>query len=328
MRQALVWGVGVVSVVLALPAQADTLARGQGVAAAFLRGEVGAIWAEMTPDMQRAIGAPEHLAALRGKVETDFGHEEEVLSEQVVRQGGHSVFTREARWSGFSQPVRLLVAFDQNNRIAGFWIGAVPVAAPSAHLNYETKARLRLPFEGAWHVVWGGREIEQNYHAIDAGQRFALDLLVLKEGRSHAGGPAVLENYHCWGRPILAPADAVVANAVDDLPDQKIGQSDPRNPLGNHVVLDFGNGEYGFLAHLKQGSVRVAKGDRVTSGMEIGRCGNSGNTSEPHLHFHLQNSPLFGQGEGLPAQFVNYHAGDALVERGEPTKGQTVQAAE
>lgn len=328
MRHGLVWGAGVAALVLALPAQADTLARGQGVAAAYQRGDVGAIWAEMTPDMQQVIGSPEALAAGRHEIEKALGTEEAVLSEQVVRQGGHDIFTQVARWSASPQPIQFLVAFDQDRRIAGFSIRPLPMAAPSAHLNYETKARFRLPFEGAWHVFWGGREIEQNYHAIDAGQRFALDLLVLKDGRSHAGDPAVLENYHCWNRPILAPADAVVASAVDTLPDQKIGQTDPRNPAGNHVVLDFGNGEYGFLAHLKQGSVRVAKGDRVTAGTEIGRCGNSGNTSEPHLHFHLQNSPLFGQGEGLPVQFLNYLADGTLVERGEPTKGQVIQAAE
>ena len=73
-------------------------------------------------------------------------------------------------------------------------------------------------------------------------------------------------------------------------------------------MIDHGHGEYSLLAHLRKGSVTVKTGGRVTQGQIIGRCGNSGNTSEPHLHYHPQNSGKFGNSEGLPAQFVNYVA--------------------
>ena len=69
----------------------------------------------------------------------------------------------------------------------------------------------------------------------------------------------------------------------------------------------------------------VAEGERVEAGQEIGRCGNSGNTSEPHLHFHLQTTPVLGEGEGLPAFFNAYMADGETVERGEPVRGQTVE---
>ena len=64
-----------------------------------------------------------------------------------------------------------------------------------------------------------------------------------------------------------------------------------RTPAGNHVVLDLGSGEYALLAHLRRGSVRVRPGQRVRRGETLGRCGNSGNSSEPHLHFHVQDRP-------------------------------------
>ena len=179
-----------------------------------------------------------------------------------------------------------------------------------------------------WFGFWGGRDVEYNFLAVDAGQRFALDLLVVRDGRSHAGDPSMLESYHCWGRPILAPADGVVVRAVDGVPDQAIGASDPTNPAGNHVVIDFGNDEHGFLAHLQEGSVRVVAGDLVASGQDIGLCGNSGNSSEPHLHFHLETSPTLGRGEGLPAQFTNYRANGTLIGRGEPRKGESIRPAE
>ena len=60
-------------------------------------------------------------------------------------------------------------------------------------------------------MFWGGRTIEQNYHAADKAQRFAYDFLIRRDGASHIGDPSKLENYLCWDRPILAPAEAIVA---------------------------------------------------------------------------------------------------------------------
>src|SRR3546814_1333444 len=89
-------------------------------------------------------------------------------------------------------------------------------------------------------------------------------------------------------------------------------------------MLDLGHGEYAMLAHLRRGSVAVEAGQQVAAGDELGRCGNSGNTSEPHLHLHLQDAPKFGEGNGLPVFFEHYTANGHAVERGEPVKGQTV----
>ncbi|WP_251278943.1 M23 family metallopeptidase, partial [Enterobacter hormaechei] len=75
---------------------------------------------------------------------------------------------------------------------------------------------------------------------------------------------------------------------------------------GNRVILDHGNDEYSVLAHLRQGSVRVAQGQVVRSGTHLAGCGNSGNSSEPHLHYQLQAGPAFGVGVALPAQFSDY----------------------
>ena len=76
---------------------------------------------------------------------------------------------------------------------------------------------------------------------------------------------------------------------------------------------------------LLNGSVAVEPGDSVSAGDRLGLCGNSGNTSEPHLHFHVQDKPRFGQGNGKPAFFNDYLADGEFVERGEPTRGQSVQ---
>lgn len=109
-------------------------------------------------------------------------------------------------------------------------------------------------------MVWGGRTLEQNYHAADDAQRFAIDVLVYRDGVTHRGEPQKLESYYCWNQPILSPAAGTVANVVADLPDNPIGSTDPQNPAGNHVVLDFGNGEFAFLGHMRRGSIRLQPG--------------------------------------------------------------------
>lgn len=305
---------------------ADPLTAGRQVAEAFHQGDAERILADATPELRAALGSSEALTTLRDQLREGWGTEDLVLSERVETQAGYEVFTRVSRWTGAEMPVEMVVSFDQAGKIAGFFIRPQPVAAPSDHLDYRTKASLRLPVDGTWHVVWGGREIARNYHAIDRGQRFAIDLVMTRNGSSHAGDPADLASYHCWGRPVLSPAAGVVVSAVDGLLDQRIGDSDPQNPAGNHVVLDLGQGEYAFLAHFQRGSLRVAPGESVAAGEVLGQCGNSGNSSEPHIHMHLQDSPLLGQGAGLPAQFLNYRADGAVIARGEPQQGEMIEA--
>ncbi len=202
-----------------------------------------------------------------------------------------------------------------------------PEARPhvTRFLDYETRTPLRLPFHGEWTVVWGGSAIQDNYHAVSNDQRFAYDLWVVRDGSSHGGEGTLPSDYYCFGLPVLAPARGTVVWARDGLPDNRPGQLDPGEPFGNGVMLDHGNGEFSVLAHFRRDSVRVERGQHVAEGEALGECGNSGNSSEPHLHYHLQNGPDLMVSEGLPARFVDYLANGAPVERGMPVKGERVQ---
>jgi len=248
-----------------------------------------------------------------------------VLEEKVEPRDGIETYVRTARWSRSEAPILTELGIAPNGTVVSFLVRAQPTLAESRFLDYQTRTPLRLPFEGEWFVVWGGRTLEQNYHAADRAQRFAADLVIYRNGSSHRSEPQALESYYCWDQPILAPADGTVSIAVSDLPDNPIGNTDAQHPAGNHVVLDFGNGEFGFLGHMRHGSIRLHPGDRVTAGQELGRCGNSDNTTEPHLHFHLQTPPKLTDGEGLPAFFNGYLADGDPVARGEPEAGQTIQ---
>jgi hypothetical protein len=138
-------------------------------------------------------------------------------------------------------------------------------------------------------------------------QRFAIDWMRLDgEGRLVTGDPAVVESYPGYGSEVIAVADGVVVSTLDTLPNQTPGQlPDPttitlENVDGNHVILDLGDGHYTLYAHLAPGSVLVRPGDRVTRGQPLARLGNSGNTSGPHLHFHLMDGPSALGSSGLP----------------------------
>jgi hypothetical protein len=205
--------------------------------------------------------------------------------------------------------------------------------------RYETRTDLRLPFAGEWTVVNGSPERRHSHSWGIYGQRYAHDFVVTDgAGRTHEGDGRRADQYYCWEEPILAPADGVVVEASDghrDYP-KAGGRMDPfqRDIRGNYVVIDHGNGEFSVLAHLREGSVAVAEGDRVRRAQRIGRCGNSGNSTEPHLHYHLQDRASFYSGMGLPAAFEGLTADSGpgtereRRERGYVSVGQRVAPAD
>lgn len=193
--------------------------------------------------------------------------------------------------------------------------------------DYETKTALRLPFDGAWFVFWGGRIRSENYHRASALQRYAYDFVIHRDGSSHEGDGTSNDDFYCEGEPLLAPAGGTVARAVDGVAENIPGEMNAEEALGNHVVIDHRNGEFSLLAHLRPGSLAVKRGESVAAGQLLGACGNSGNSSEPHLHYQLQDAPDFGTATSLPAPFVGYRADGVSIAVGEPRQGQTVMLA-
>jgi murein DD-endopeptidase MepM/ murein hydrolase activator NlpD len=307
-----------------LAAQEGDMARmetGRRYARWFLEGNTDTLWARFTPRMRQAVPTAARLAAFRAQFLGEVGAEAEVASESARREGELTVYARVSRFAAAPNPFRITVTTDGEGKVAGFLVRP----EPQVPADYATRTPLRLPFEGEWYVFWGGRTREQNYHVAHLDQRYAYDLVVRRNGATHEGDGSRVEQYHCWGRPILAPGAGTVAVAADSLDDQAPGRMDRAHPPGNHVIIDHGNGEFSLLAHLRRGSVAVRPGARVAAGDKVGECGNSGNSSEPHLHYHLQNTAVFGRGEGLPAQFTGYTADGVPVARGEPARGQTIR---
>lgn len=122
------------------------------------------------------------------------------------------------------------------------------------------------------------------------GNGHGVDLIATHASGLRARGvlPAEPSAYAIFGTEVLAPCRGGVVEAVDGLPDMRVPEYDRANMAGNHVILECAAGVHVVLAHLQRGTLRVRPGDRVEPGMVLGAVGNSGGTSEPHLHVHAQ----------------------------------------
>ena len=147
---------------------------------------------------------------------------------------------------------------------------------------------LAFPLEGGRFVVAQGGGIGiLNHHAGHPAQRHALDIVAIDAAGFRAAGflPADPARYAIFGKAVVSPCTGTVTAAVDGLPDLLPLSADRTNPAGNHVVIACGDLQV-ELAHLRKGSVVVAAGQQIAVGTVIGQVGNSGNSTEPHLHVH------------------------------------------
>ena len=189
--------------------------------------------------------------------------------------------------------------------------------------NYKTKTDLILPFIGEWVVFNGGKDASTNDHRTEdntgpANQTFAYDFV-----KEHTESKR-LEDYGAFGAEVLAPGDGKVVQVINGSFDVPIGETDWIVLCGNAITIDHLNGEFSTLAHLKHNSIKVRVGEMVHQGDVIAACGNSGNTSEPHIHYHLQDSLYQHTGNGLPAQFRKILIDGQEILNAEPIRDQKV----
>jgi len=181
-------------------------------------------------------------------------------------------------------------------------------------LSYE-RARLARARLGEWGSVplmapvVGEWEVYQGFageHTHKDRWQHALDFYVVEGERSFHGDGTRLDDFHCFGLPVISPVFGHVVSLRDDLKDNAPGEVDVRHNWGNYVVLMTGTGRYVLLAHLRQDSIRVKEGDRVTPETRLAKCGNSGRSPQPHLHLQVQSDPRLGSAT------VPFHLTDVL----------------
>ncbi len=194
------------------------------------------------------------------------------------------------------------LSIDNKSKINGlFFKPFVDESLPKIERNIT---KMELPFTDEWFVFWGGDSKELNYHVESQAQKNAFDFVIKdKEGKSYKTDGQKNEDYYAFGKEISSPCDAEVMQAVDGVKDNKPGELNPIYLTGNSIILKTEKNEFILLAHFKQGSVKVKQGDKVKQGQFLGLCGNSGNSSEAHLHFHMQNVENMNIATGVKCYF-------------------------
>jgi murein DD-endopeptidase MepM/ murein hydrolase activator NlpD len=199
--------------------------------------------------------------------------------------------------------------------------GSIPIKSEFAQNEYI------FPLRGVWYVGYGASFHTGHRWAVP--EEFALDIAKIGDsGLSHKGDGTGFDDYYAYGADVLAAADGHVISVANDQPEDTSAMQRPNETqeayfarlqkeqgarlakgltaiTGNYVMIDHGKNEYSLYAHLQPGSVRVHVGDHVKAGDVIGKLGSSGNSTEPHLHFHVCDKPDPLMCAGIPVNFSN-----------------------
>jgi hypothetical protein len=183
---------------------------------------------------------------------------------------------------------------------------------------YKCKTDYILPFTGKWTVWNGGADKKLSHSWGIVSQRYAYDFVIVDDkGGYFNGDGSLVENYLCYGKDIISPAAGTVVKISNKHKNSRVFNGnkvycDTWDIRGNYIIIKHNDTEHSVIAHIAKNSFTVKEGDTVKQGEIIAKCGNSGNTSEPHIHFQLQNGKSFFLSAGLPISFVNIKAEESL----------------
>lgn len=199
-----------------------------------------------------------------------------------------------------------------------------------SHINFMERfgkdaiIPIHLPFFGEWVVTQG----HNGEYTHKDSWRHAWDFEIKDEdGKIFKNSGDFPEDYFCYGKNVIAPADGVIEEIIDDIPDNTVGERNLEHNWGNTIVIKHSDYLYSKLSHLKPKSIEVKAGDKVKRGDLLGKCGNSGNSPYPHLHFQLQATPHIG------SRTIDYPISNFLLKKNQelellttasPNKGDVV----
>ncbi|HYR87558.1 MAG TPA: M23 family metallopeptidase [Terriglobia bacterium] len=164
-----------------------------------------------------------------------------------------------------------------------------------------------LPFEGVWYVEAAHDFVDS--HKRFLAETFAYDFIqVGANGKSFRREGRTNSDYLAYGQRVLAAKEGIVVSVRNDIVENVPGEPNTTTPGGNLVIINHGDNQYGYYGHLKPGSIKVRPGSSVRTGDPIGDVGNSGDSLEPNLHFHVMNNQDPTQADGTPVIFENWKA--------------------
>ncbi|MTH55022.1 peptidoglycan DD-metalloendopeptidase family protein [Bacillus mangrovi] len=287
-------------------AKEEAVVRPKAIGKLILKGEYERVYRQTSEEFRKEISL-EDFMELSNKF--NIG----VKKYKLVSDLPLAPEIKEYIWLDQTGTKGISAAVEKDGTIAG--LGFV-LLEKFASDRFFTKYQYEMPFKGRWFTYWGGTNVLQNYHYEFDIQRYAYDFVKMKRGMTYKGDPLKNESYFAFGKPVLAPLGGTVVETENGVRDNIPGEMNEDEPLGNTVIIQHANGEYSVLAHFKQGSVKVKKGDKVRTGQLLGECGNSGNSSEAHIHFQVSSSPEVFEGKSIRIQFKNGK---------EPVRGETVR---
>lgn len=269
-----------------------------------------------------ASGTSNTIAAFKGSQ----------LYEQLLPIGADKIDDDHPLGGGKGAVALICVAFDDANTAPEklshrVLIGDSVAEGPTIGIRHTELKLLAPPVKGTNWVADNGPSLDSHHRTglfvaggrAHLSRRFAIDWKQIEQGAMYSGDARDVRSYFSYGEKVYAVADASVVSAQDGLPDNVprtaagFNTAVPltmENVTGNAIVLDLGDGQFAYYAHLKPGSVGVKSGDRVRRGDLLAEIGNSGDARWPHLHFQVATSPDILASEGVPFLIDSYRSKD------------------
>lgn len=261
----------------------------------FLQGKSELIYKQCIKDFQE-------LVTLNQFKELVYSFNRNVDSYQLAQTTSFGAY-KQYLWLDQRKEKSICVVFDSSNRIHRLLIK--PFITFTESDNRYTKNIYSMPIKDEWTVFWGGKNEFLNYHYVYESQRYAYDLVIMKDNQTYRDNNIRNENYYAFNKEVVAPANGKVVKVVNHIVDNIPGEMNEAEPAGNYVMIKHVNKEYSLIAHFKQNSIVVSKGEEVKQGQLIGLCGNSGNSSEAHIHFQVMAKRELSKCKSICIRFNN-----------------------
>lgn len=291
------------------------------VADAINRSRFKSVREDFSPEALRRISEPQTVAIL-SDLRTRFGKVQRV-GDPWVQSAQTAVLpiTFERTVAG------LKLTLSDQNEIVGMWMLPFKTAFPDIG---KSETELRLPFSSWWRVMWGGDNRDQSKYFGSRVSHNAREFVISSRfNKTFRNDGKYNQDYFAYGKPVLAPAAGTVVAVINGVADNNPYSPNPFDRLGNAIMIEHTTNEYSVVGHLKNESITVRVGERVVAGLPIAQCGNSGDSSQPSIYFHLQDSAQLLAGSGYKPLFSNLYyrkeGETAVLPEYSPVRGEFVQ---
>lgn len=267
---------------------------GETIGTRFLKGEFQAIYNQTASNFKEMITIEQFM-------ELSSSFNLGVQNYSLVSETRLTDYLRHYLWLDNEKFKAISVIFDPDDVIHSLLLA--PYETYPETDNQLSKNTYMMPIQDEWFVFWGGANQFINYHYEIEEQRYAYDLVIIKNGQSFRNTPTSNDDFYAFNKEVVAPCDGRVVQVVNSIVDNELGSTNVSNPEGNYVIIQHANNEYSLIAHFKQNSIVVKEGQMIKQSQLVGYCGNSGNSSEPHIHFQVMNSPNHHNAKSIRIRF-------------------------